>query len=55
MQIDFVIKDKNGKIQLKEPISQITNLFTQKSQYDSKISTFINELKTKIKLILAHR
>ena len=48
----MVIKNSNGEYLAKEPLGNLSELFSPRSHFYSKISRVIEDLKFKIKLLL---
>jgi len=51
-KVELVIKDSQGNFLIKEPIDDITDIFSEECAFFSKIKQVIEELETKIKHIL---
>jgi len=55
LSIEVVIKNANGEFLVKEPLGNLSELFSTRSQFYSKITKVIGDLKAKIKLLLEQR
>lgn len=54
-KVELVVKNSRGEFLIKEPIDDISDMFSRKSAFFSKIKQVVDELETKIKHILKQR